>query len=435
MGENFVIRWHDQRPAAGRPSAAAAEWVILDAAGGLVSGPEQGSLATAAERAAGLRVLVLVPGELVLRLRADVPVRGAGRISQALPFALEDQLADDVEDLHFAAGPRDVDGRVPVAVVRRELLDQWLLELRSAGIEPFAIYADSDGLLDVPGTATLLVEPARAMFRDPGGDAVVMEPESVAGLLELWAAQTRARAAEEDEILPLNLQVYDARHAGPEADTEATDGAPWEIPGMEGRSLDVRLLADGALPRLAAGIVAHPGLTLLQGSYLRRSSLASHWPRWRSAAALAAALAAVLLTVAIIDLVRLNREVAALDRTVAEAARYTFPDAGDVSDPRRLLEDRLRIRGVAGGNVADRQFLETLRIVAGALDASADARLESLSYRGGVMELQIRAPSADTLDSIRRTVMGDGRLKAEIQSANADDDQIQGRIRISGSGA
>ena len=46
------------------------------------------------------------------------------------------------------------------------------------------------------------------------------------------------------------------------------------------------------------------------------------------------------------------------------------------------------------------------------------------------MELTLRVPNADSLDSIRKLVTESGRLSAEIQSSNAEGEQIQGRIRI-----
>src|SRR4051794_33953267 len=59
------------------------------------------------------RVLVLVPSEHVLLL--DTPRMSAPRaqFAKAVPFALEDQLASPVEDLHFALPERLDDARVP----------------------------------------------------------------------------------------------------------------------------------------------------------------------------------------------------------------------------------------------------------------------------------------------------------------------------------
>ena len=52
------------------------------------------------------------------------------RLRQALPFALEEQVAEDLNLLHFAAGRRAPNGEVPAAIVRRQDLDAWLATLR-----------------------------------------------------------------------------------------------------------------------------------------------------------------------------------------------------------------------------------------------------------------------------------------------------------------
>src|SRR3981081_4010980 len=127
-----------------------ATWLVADARGA-PAGPAQagpapaGPVTRAAARAAGRRVCVLVPGTDVLLAEPDVPVRAGAKLQQLVPYALEEHLADDIDDLHFAIGRRTGDSsRVPVAVVARALLDEWLAMLRASGIEPEAIYPDRD---------------------------------------------------------------------------------------------------------------------------------------------------------------------------------------------------------------------------------------------------------------------------------------------------
>jgi type II secretory pathway component PulL len=110
--------------------------------------------------------------------------------------------------------------------------------------------------------------------------------------------------------------------------------------------------------------------------------------------------------------------------------QYTFPDAGAGADPRAVLDSHLAQLGKATGTSPSDDFLPTLRVVAEAISRAGDARLESLSYRAGVFDLQVRAPNAETLDQIRQFVTADGTRTAEIQSANAEGDQVQGRLRI-----
>jgi general secretion pathway protein L len=426
MSETLVIRLVTDDPAQAG-SAGQAEWAVVDEMGACVLAPATGSLGDAVALSAGRRTVVLVPAVRVLRTRADVPVKGTSRISQALPFALEDLLAEDVEELHFAAGARYADEQVAVAVVRRERMDSWLAQLSAAGIQPQAIHADSDAVVDIAGHSTLVLEEHHALLRDPGGDPVVSELDSLEGLLELWLAQPRPAGAD-GTIPPRNLQVYDA----------TVDGLPnevWERFQDRVASLEVRRLPDGALLRLAAAIVTSPGVNLLQGDYVSRNSLGSYWPRWRLAAALVATLAGAIVATAGADAWRLRRESAALESEIRQAASFAFPGVDASGDLRALVNARLQGDGGAAAGAAGRQFLDTMQTVAVAVAKTGNAKIEGLNYRAGVLELQVRAPSAEALDTIRKFVVEAGNLKADIQSSNAAGDEIQGRIRISGAGA
>ncbi|MBT8143217.1 MAG: hypothetical protein KJO55_00865, partial [Gammaproteobacteria bacterium] len=90
-------------------------WIVVDDVGEPLALPESGSLDDAATRAAQRKVVMLVPPQQVLRTNAVLPVKGQARMLQAIPFALEEHLATDVADMHFAIGERDSDGKVAVA--------------------------------------------------------------------------------------------------------------------------------------------------------------------------------------------------------------------------------------------------------------------------------------------------------------------------------
>ena len=86
MAETLVI----QLPADGSGDAA---WISVDAMGAGTSQPQQGTLEQAAAVAADKQLAVLLPSAVVLRLQSNLPLKGYTKILQALPFALEDQLA------------------------------------------------------------------------------------------------------------------------------------------------------------------------------------------------------------------------------------------------------------------------------------------------------------------------------------------------------
>lgn len=427
MPDHFVIRLDGKADDAG--------WVALDDSGALLAPPATGSLAEAAGAAAGRRVTVLLPATEVLRLRAELPAGGRSRMMQVLPFALEDQLADDIEELHFAAGPRDDEGRVSVAVMHRDELTALLERLRGAGIVPQALVAESDCLPPIRGTATLLVDDDRGCFvlRQADGELAGGELPCLETVLELALEPAPGPG---ETPTPVHLCVYLAGDAAVADRPESGPlPRPWDRFADRLASIELRQLPEGALPRLAAGLATSPLVNLLQGPFASRGSLAGWWPHWRLPAALAASVLLAALLLAGTEAWRLGREVSAMDTAVNAAFRHSFPEVTEVRDVRAQLDSRLRALGGSAQAGQGRQFLEALGDLAEALAQAGDVRLEGINYRTGSMELRLLAPNVETLDQIRQRVSAGGRFQAEIQSANAQGEQVQGRLRITAAGA
>jgi len=108
-------------------------WLVLDQRGH--AGPVyRGDLKTAANHASGCHVVVMLPGQEILLTSIDIPAMNRQRLMRAVPFALEEAIATDLEDMHFATGGRDVFGRLCVAACDRLQLGNWVEVLREAGI-------------------------------------------------------------------------------------------------------------------------------------------------------------------------------------------------------------------------------------------------------------------------------------------------------------
>jgi type II secretion system protein L len=176
--------------------------------------------------------------------------------------------------------------------------------------------------------------------------------------------------------------------------------------------------------------VTAPGVNLLQGAYARRSGLAAYWPAWRTAAALAAMLLCLLLVADGLELLRLRRETAALDQRIAQAVNYTFPGSGPLKDTARDVEARLRSVGSGTDPRASREFLDSMRAVSQAIAAVTGTRIEGLSYKPGSLELRLRAPAVDALDRVQKLISQTAGLRAELQSTNADGNEVRGRIQV-----
>ncbi len=352
-----------------------------------------------------------------------MPIRGSAKLAQALPFAMEEQLAEDVDKLHFAAGKRGDEGRVAVAAVRHEYMEEWQAQFKAAELEPYAMYADGDALGDIPRTAILLVDGTTATLRDVDGSLAVSELADIEAFVDLWLAGKRS-GEEDASVEPINLLVYGSL----EHEAVLRPLADAWLDKVE--SLDLKLLPEGALSKLASQAISGTGVNLLQGRYARRSDLMRFWPAWRVAAVLLLGLAALIVGVKAAELYRMKRQEQGLDQAIEAAFRYTFPDVREIRDSRAQWDSKLRSVGRPGAATGSGRFLEILQAVAGAVASASAAELEAMNYRDGVMELRLKAPDVDTLDRIQKHVRDTGGLTAEIQSANAEGDQVLGRLQV-----
>jgi general secretion pathway protein L len=414
MAETLVLRLDPADPHTGA-------WLVVDEAGRRIGVPGAGAIATAAPSAAGRRIVVLAPAVDVLLTRVALPVRGASRILRALPFALEEQIAEDIEALQFAAGRSTSDGNVTAAAVDREQLESWLSALAEAELGPQVVCSEAEGTPAVPNHLNWLLESERCFARSGDGLPVVLEINSVEEALRYGPEFP----GEADQPKHLSVYLTDA--------ARAKYGEQLEALRERVASVEIRMLPDGVLPHLAAGVVTREPINLLQGSYAPRTQVDRLWKPWRAAAAMLAVLAVVLIGQQALRLVQLKQEEARLDEAIAAAFQQALPGAR-MEDPRFQVERQLAaLRGT--GSAANESFLAALETLGGALREAPGIRLEAISYRTGVLDLRLQAPSVDSLEQVRQAVARDGRFSATIQQANQRDDGVDGRIQLTGGGA
>ncbi|MBT8135463.1 MAG: hypothetical protein KJO54_00485 [Gammaproteobacteria bacterium] len=405
MSEYLVLKL------AGDPSGQCS-WVVADS-DGHSSLPESGSLTEAAQRAQQRPVIALVPGDDVLVTTVDLPVRGAGKMLQAVPYALEEDIAENIRDMHFAIGRRAANGRVNVAAVRDELLKAWLEQLDAAGLNTLYMLPETCGI-PMSDAICIVIDGDKALVRDAAGNALVAETENVSAFVQAIGIDAQSAASAELYISSADSGRY-AQQVG-----ELRLVIP-ELAVMEAR--------DHILPVMAGAALENPRPNLLQGSYARSSSKEKLWQPWRTAAALAAALVLAALGTKALEVMALKAEMRSLTEQINSIASTAMPGSRLVDPMAQLEQLAASLRG--NGAVADGQFLDMLDALGKALTVAGGTTLGRLDYRNGLMDLTLTAPDVDTLDRISRSIESGG-LAAEIQSANQRDDGIQGRIRISG---
>ena len=402
------------------PGQEETEWLTIDDAGESETTRQRGSLTLAAAVSRSGKVVALAPATQILLAAPELPPGSGAKLARAVPFALEELLTEDIDQLTFALGRRRPSGATPVAAVSRTVLQGWLSDLHAAGLEPLAMYPDISLMPENPGQTVLWLEKERLAVRRPGAlpFAVELSPMSealvVAGVIADPLDTTSEPKAPESVVLYATREDWANVQQELEQLTERFD------------SLKVQLLPDGPLPWLARGLGTTDAVNLLQGEFARSTDFGARWRQWRTPAALAAALLAVHVAAQALQIRQVKHETVALDGQIANIFSAAMPGEA-MQDPRRQMQSRLdRIHKSGAG---PEYFLRTLKVLSDALAVTPKTEIQGLSYREGSLDMRVSAPSLAALSQLSQFIEKQG-MKAEIQSSTPVANGVEAHIQL-----
>jgi general secretion pathway protein L len=357
-------------------------------------------------------VALVLPATEALLTTTRLPATSERNIAAALPFAVEEQFADGVEELYFAYGRRSPGGDIPLLAVRRELLDERLQLLEKAGIQVASVVSETLLLPLQEGHWTVLVE----------GDCLVLRTGPYAGLgVERSAAPVILRrllaegAAEDASVIRLwskgeeTALISELRSLGfaIEQVGEVASGMQiFEMSTVRESQLDLK-----------RDVERYSG----QGSF----SFRSLWP----AAALLLLALAVHLGASGYRYWSLEREQTRVAADIQELFKSSFPEVRRVVDPLAQAKQLLDKRRQAHGQGVD-PLLDIMYQVGGALRGDVSLRLTGVDYQQGVMRIQMRGKTVGRIEGFKQRLEKGGEVEVEILSAESQDGDIDARLRI-----
>ena len=279
------------------------------------------------------------------------------------------------------------------------------------------ICSEADAVPDTLGVVTLFLEGRKILGRRAGGAPFFFEELN---LSELW----RLLAAEREDADDLeNVVLFVDRDTRSERSSEID---AWQAAVG---NLNVKELADGCLPKLAAGLVFQSGTNLLQGDYAPRSNFRALARPWRAAAAIALVFLAFGVLGKGAEFFKLSRD---NDLLIAETDAICAESYSSAQESRCLIEmgRRLADSGQTALGSGD-GFLSTLTAVAELLDDAMS--IDAISYRDQVMVLDLITPDVSYLEAFDQRLTQDDQFALDIQNTSPErDGSVSSRIRIQG---
>jgi general secretion pathway protein L len=424
MGETLFIRLGSQ-------AESRIHWLIktngqeeIIASGEL---PNAQALEQLTEKSASREVIAFVPASDIAIKRLTVPGSSQRAIRLAAPYMLEDELAQDVEQLFFAYSDikNDEQGNnCFLAALERQQLENWQQWLSDAGI-----------------FCKVIIPDAMALPVDPQSSTAVMLGEQILIRLGLW--QVMSFEANVWPIVAKHFSSLSVNENTNESDNEDGNEAKSEghrkILAYSPLSKVPNELTVEYLPEeLPLAILANHHsrkFNLLQGEFQVKEKRSAASVNWLWVAGVACLALVLNFTLKGAELYRLSNQQSVVEEEIIASYKSAFPETKRVKIS--TVRSQLRQKLTEVGNSEDSAgFLPLLVKLEPALASVPEIKPQTLKFDGKRQEVRMQTIAKDYqyFEKLKVALEKAG-LTVNLGAQNNQGDQISGSFSITDTSA
>ncbi|MBL4940684.1 MAG: type II secretion system protein GspL [Colwellia sp.] len=401
-------------------------WLIFSSteqeiiASGELTNAEQ--LSDLTEKAQQRIVKVFVPGSDVLLKSLNVPTKSKRAMLAAVPYMLEDELAQDVDQLFFAyasISTDKADNNCFVAVVERAQMLLWKTWLADANIQVKSMQPDILAMPYTAGQWSVIAlqsgEKSQIVLRQDEWQGCTLDSEAWQfAQQQLVTTEQTDSAAQEQNVITINAY----------SDLPAVN----ELSNQEGVTL---VSAPAELPlALFAQHCQQSTFNLLQGEFKIKEQRSKSVNNWLWAAGIAAC--ALLLNVGYksTQLWQLSAQQEQVEQQIIARYKKAFPKAKRVRIG--TIKSQLNRKIAQLGGTGDQAgFLTMLSKVQPAFAKVPELKPESLKFDGKRQELRLQAIANDYQHFERfKSALNAANLTVKQGAQNNQGEQVTGSFSI-----
>lgn len=415
MADTLLIHFNPDTP-------DLATWSLVNNAGELTTMISHGSLTDAAPVAEKHKTVVLLDNTSVHVDNIKLPIKNRQKLLRAIPFALEEHIADDVDELHFVAGKAQQDGSTPVAAIKIATLEKIIYELGQANINPNAIIPDSLCLTANNKQWSVLLHgnQANLQFNTFNGGEFDLDtiPVIITSILQ------------QKTIAPPEKIILFTRDG--DSNEDITRAINHTLP-EEVELINVSYNTHPLVVYCGHYQKAMP-LNLLQDAYKPKSKNNIAWRQWRLASALAVIWIGLSLGSASAEYFGLQEKNKQLNVQIEKIYKKSFPESKRIVNARVQMEQKLNeLKGNSSSNDGG-SLIALLSDSANALSSEEGVTLQSINYRNNKVDLELTGTTLQAIESLNKKI-NNTPLKSEITSSSSEKDLVKGNILIQKAGS
>jgi len=363
-------------------------------------------------------LVVLIASVQVLLLSTKVPSKQRQRVLQAVPYALEDRLADDVEDLHFALGNNEQEQQ-RVAVIRHADMQAVQHRLQEAGLQPTWIIPDIFAVPYPDKGWGLLYLGNLALLRTGAQTGFALETATLKQVLPMLLD-------DENQPRPKQIQVFAPANLKSQENLSSVDAMGVELQETPLEQSCFHLFVQ----TLQNTNKQNQPINLRQGVYLNTQQWGQWWKPWRFSAILLLLLLGTHIVLQIQEVYQLRERHDAIKTKIHSLYKKTFPQARKIINPRLQMQQQLdKLRNAVGHGQVDTGVLYLLQRISQPMKNTPNLLLRRLDYRQQRLDLSLELASLQSLETLKQSLLKQG-VEVEIRSASSRNNKVEAQVRV-----
>lgn len=349
------------------------DWFDINDAGEIISRQHFAEVSQCPKVNPDANLIVLYPGEKISIVTAKLPKMSASEKLQAIPFIIEEQLADNPESVLVTVGDINSEGKSIIGVTNKAIFEIQIAALHDANLYPRCLLPDFLALSWEPETWSMLIQNQMALVRTDFQNGFSVDAQNLLFFLELQLTKTKKPTKiicwQENNII--DQVAFEKLHIPIEMRGESKYGY------FDTKNLNTK-----------------PAMNFLQGKYRPKTQSSDLRKNWMMCGASGAALVTFLFLSQIAQWIYFQHQAIALENKVTQVYRTLFPNSKDVLEPRFRTTALLKKFDAAA---RDGEFLKVLGVAGKTVLAFPNIQTQSIQFENHQLTLTVNAKNVDVL--------------------------------------
>ncbi len=413
MSETLLIHYNINE-------AQQATWSFCNAAGELTGKISTGSLTELSEIAADHPAIVLLNSQCLHINQLQLPTQNMQKLLKAVPYAIEEFIADDIDNFHFVVAKNKHDNATSVVGINRDTLKNIIRVFQDANINVEKIIPDALCLAAESKQWVCLNYKNTSYLQTDITNGMVVSHELLPYVLS-------NKLQDESLARPEKILLFCEQE-----NTTAFDALKAE--NIFDDDIEINNIVYNAHPLVVfcGNYKQAIPLNLLQHEFKPKRKTSGYWQHWRLAASLAAIWLVLHLGLTGFQHAQLKQENIVTKARIEKIYKKAFPQSRKIINPRVQMEQKLKeLKGSAGNSSKGLLFL--LAESFGTLTHDKqNITLQSLTFRNNRMDIGLEGSNLQAIENLNKNLNSNKKIKSEIVSSSSEKDKVKGNLRIEG---